>query len=58
MHVCVILNYIFLVFNSGLPGEIIKAGSKGQKSGPKVESQFGQSNNNTKLAPIGMKFGT
>ena len=38
--------------------EIIKAGSKGRKSGPKVGSKFGQSNNNTKHAPIGMKFGT
>ena len=37
---------------------IIKAGSKGRESGPKVGSKFGQSNNNTKLAPIGMKFGT
>ena len=36
---------------------IIKAGSKGRESGPKVGSKFGQSNNNTKLAPIGMKFG-
>ena len=37
---------------------IIKAGSKGRESGPKAGSKFGQSNNNTKLAPIGMKFGT
>ena len=35
---------------------IIKAGSKSRESGPKVRSKFGQSNNNTKLAPIGMKF--
>ena len=39
-------------------GMIIKAGSKGRESGPKVGSKFGQSNNNTKLALIGMKFGT
>ena len=37
---------------------IIKAESKGQESGPKVGSKFGQSNNNTKLAPIRMTFGT
>ena len=37
---------------------IIKAESKGRESGPKIRSKFGQSNNNTKLAPIGMKFGT
>ena len=37
---------------------IIKAGSEGRKSGPKFGSKFGQSSNNTKLAPIGMKFGT
>ena len=37
---------------------IIKAGSKGPESGPKVGSKVGQSNNNTKPAPIGMKFGT
>ena len=30
-------------------GVIIKAGSKGRESGPKVGSKFGQSNNNTKL---------
>ena len=36
----------------------INAGSKGRKSGPKVGSKFGQSNNNTKHAPIGIKFGT
>ena len=36
---------------------IIKAGSKGRKSGPKVGSKFRHSNNNIKLTPIGMKFG-
>ena len=30
-------------------GVIIKAGSKGRESGPKVESKFGQSNNNIQI---------
>ena len=30
---------------------IIKAVSEGRESGPKDESKFGQSNNNTELAP-------
>ena len=47
-----------ILFYSIVPRVIIKAGSKGRKSGPKIGSKFGQSNNNTKLAPIGMKCGT
>ena len=43
--------------NLRIRGEYKKAGSKGRESGSKVGSKFGQSNNNTKHAPIGMKFG-
>ena len=46
------------VGGGGGRGVIIKAGSKGRKSAPKVGSKFGQSNSNTKHSPIGMKFGT
>ena len=57
---CRLLKFLPSVLSTKMhkKGVIIKAGSKGRRSGPKVGRKFGQSNNNTKLAHIGMKFGT